>query len=285
MCQTGSTPIVDARKRRLLSKVEFSPEEERAYRWLLSNYRDALTPVEQSISEWLSSVDETRLSSLSGIEASIHDRIGVFASDFEVVFSEGGQRGAAAGRAMAARQFGLDVDFDVVPERTLDEIDDWVSVASESTMETISQDSAQWLRGAHEEGLDMDSITDRMNDELFEGWLEDHVAERAARTATIGTSNAGTHSAIEDSSAIAEEWLTSLDGRERETHADANGQIVPVGRTFLVGGEELAHPGDPSGPLEETIQCRCTVMPRWPDDLDEDERAAIEAGQRLYAST
>ena len=38
------------------------------------------------------------------------------------------------------------------------------------------------------------------------------------------------------------------DKRTRDTHVVADGQRVPVGSQFIVGGAELAFPGDPSGP-------------------------------------
>jgi uncharacterized protein with gpF-like domain len=57
------------------------------------------------------------------------------------------------------------------------------------------------------------------------------------------------------------EWLSARDSAVRETHAEADGQVTPIGRGFEVGGAKLAYPGDPAGPPEETINCRCTVLP------------------------
>jgi len=50
------------------------------------------------------------------------------------------------------------------------------------------------------------------------------------------------------------------DTRTRPDHVVADGQRVPVGSRFLVGGSELAFPGDPTGPANQTIQCRCTML-------------------------
>lgn len=55
-------------------------------------------------------------------------------------------------------------------------------------------------------------------------------------------------------------WLTILDGRERLAHGEANGQEVPLSRRFLVGGELLNFPGDPSGSLPNIINCRCSLV-------------------------
>lgn len=86
-----------------------------------------------------------------------------------------------------------------------------------------------------------------------------------ARTETIGALNAGRSDAF---SAVAEEtdeplekfWLATSDSRTRPTHRAAEGQRVPVGSRFTVGGFELAFPGDPTGPPQEVIQCRCTML-------------------------
>lgn len=50
------------------------------------------------------------------------------------------------------------------------------------------------------------------------------------------------------------------DSRTRHTHRDAEGQRVPIGEAFTVGGFSLRFPGDPSGPPQEIIQCRCTSL-------------------------
>lgn len=90
-------------------------------------------------------------------------------------------------------------------------------------------------------------------------------AVTVARTEAIGALNAGRSDAFE---AFAEDvdgplervWVSTLDLRTRETHRIADGQRVPLGRPFIVGGASLMFPGDPSGPPEETIQCRCTLI-------------------------
>lgn len=50
------------------------------------------------------------------------------------------------------------------------------------------------------------------------------------------------------------------DNRTRPTHQAADLQRVPLGTPFQVGGFELRFPGDPMGPPQEVIQCRCTSL-------------------------
>lgn len=66
------------------------------------------------------------------------------------------------------------------------------------------------------------------------------------------------------------EWLATMVGpsarRTRMTHREADGQVVGMAEPFLVGGAPLLFPGDPSGPPEETIQCRCTLLLLEPEE-------------------
>lgn len=95
-----------------------------------------------------------------------------------------------------------------------------------------------------------------------------------ARTETIGALNSGRYEAfrmiVEDDPDTPYElmWLATEDHRTRPTHVVAEGQRVPVGDTFSVGGFQLAFPGDPSGPPQEVIQCVIgSTEVRWPGQL------------------
>lgn len=53
-------------------------------------------------------------------------------------------------------------------------------------------------------------------------------------------------------------WLSTPGSRTRASHRAANGQVVPLGGTFTVGGYPARYPGDPLLPAAESIQCRCS---------------------------
>ncbi len=95
-----------------------------------------------------------------------------------------------------------------------------------------------------------------------------------ARTETIGALNAGRVDAFRVVAADEDEpmevmWLATDDSRTRETHEAAEGQRVPVGSPFIVGGFELRFPGDPLGPPQEVIQCRCVpILVERGEDVD-----------------
>ena len=52
------------------------------------------------------------------------------------------------------------------------------------------------------------------------------------------------------------QWITSADDAVRDSHRDIDGDIVALGVPFDNG---LKYPHDPAGPLDEVIQCRCTI--------------------------
>ena len=85
-------------------------------------------------------------------------------------------------------------------------------------------------------------------------------ANMIARTETHGAANYGAgRAARETNLPLNREWIASSDERTRETHSEADGQIVGMDEPFTVGGASLMYPGDPAGPAEEVINCRCSV--------------------------
>lgn len=86
-------------------------------------------------------------------------------------------------------------------------------------------------------------------------------AIRTARTAVTGAQNAGRM----DSYFAAEkmgikcrkEWMATLDGRTRHSHAMLDGEVVDNNKKFSNG---CRFPGDPDGAPAEIYNCRCTLV-------------------------
>lgn len=72
-------------------------------------------------------------------------------------------------------------------------------------------------------------------------------------------------------------WISSrIPGRTRPEHWEADGQVVPIDKPFIVGGEELDFPRDPKGSPGNTINCMCHHEEFIDDVLDEMERQEAE---------
>lgn len=89
-------------------------------------------------------------------------------------------------------------------------------------------------------------------------------AIRAARTATTAAQNAGRmdsyHAAQKMGIKMRKEWLATLDGRTRHTHAMLDGQKADVDKPFKVDGREIRFPGDPQAAADLVYNCRCTLI-------------------------
>ena len=82
----------------------------------------------------------------------------------------------------------------------------------------------------------------------------------ATYLATVATNDA-TWQAFQATGGVRMRWVSRRDERTRTTHRAASGQVRRVLGTFDVGGAQLRYPGDPKGPIEETIECRCVLAP------------------------
>ena len=89
-------------------------------------------------------------------------------------------------------------------------------------------------------------------------------AIRTARTAVTGAQNAGridSYTAAKKMGIkLKKEWLATLDGRTRHSHAMLDGQTVDIDKPFKVDGEEIMFPGDTSAPGYLVYNCRCTLI-------------------------
>lgn len=65
-------------------------------------------------------------------------------------------------------------------------------------------------------------------------------------------------------------WVSKHDARVRPTHAIAHGQTVRLADRFIVGAARLLYPGDPSAPIGEVANCRCTLTGARRSALRED---------------
>lgn len=87
-------------------------------------------------------------------------------------------------------------------------------------------------------------------------------ATTIARTECVAASNAGSFAQAQvlDDGTMHKIWQATNDARTRPTHREADGQSVLMSQAFIVGGFPLMIPGDPTGPPEIVINCRCDVI-------------------------
>ena len=83
-------------------------------------------------------------------------------------------------------------------------------------------------------------------------------AEVIALTEVHTSIQAGNLEQLKAAGFVTKKWSAVMDGDTRDAHRDINGQERPIDERFSNG---LLYPGDPSGPPEQIINCRCVLMP------------------------
>lgn len=158
----------------------------------------------------------------------------------------------------AISQYQLGVSFDVtqpIPKSWLNSRAKWwAGRVNHTTGDLVTKAVSK----ANLEGLSLDQLAGelrQMND--FNTTFR---ASTIARTEMVAAQGEGHLQAYQEAEIELKEWLTSIDGRERPTHKEADAQRRPLNADFDVGGHKLRAPGQ-GGPPEEVINCRCVPLP------------------------
>lgn len=93
------------------------------------------------------------------------------------------------------------------------------------------------------------------------GEVTDGKVERVTRWASTFTVNSATIRGAYSAGVRGKMWVTMHDSAVRSLHTHLDGVVRPIGGVFNVGGAKLAYPGEPVGPPEGWIECRCVAMP------------------------
>lgn len=148
-------------------------------------------------------------------------------------------------------------------------VEDWVAAALQfletfagEAITGISNSTIRALKGVLQvslnEGEGIAQAIKRLRAEL-PAWSRKR-AELWVRTELVAAANFGAMAGARSAGFETEkEWLTAVDGRERDAHRAANGQRRKLNEPFDVGGEEMMQPGDPKASLRNRARCRCAV--------------------------
>lgn len=109
------------------------------------------------------------------------------------------------------------------------------------------------------QGETIDQITKRISHGLT--MQNENLAKTFARTAMTGAQNAGRKESLRNANEkgveVYKQWMASLDSHTRDSHADIDGESVPVDSKFSNG---LDYPGEAGGEPAEVYNCRCTMV-------------------------
>ena len=163
------------------------------------------------------------------------------------------------GGQAALSRIGSSADFDGDNPRTQEAIRRLIEKVEQSITPTTADAIQEEINDGLSENQSVSEIASRVASRL-----DDEKAQRAdaiAQTAVTGGFENGQLQAFRDAGFDQKRWISQRDGRVRESHQEADGQRVDLEAPFTVGGASLMHPGDPNGPADEVVRCRCTMFP------------------------
>lgn len=142
-------------------------------------------------------------------------------------------------------------------------VQEYVGTWSLNTSELITATTMKQLRtlikDGEVEGLAVSEIARDIRQKIPS--ISNVRANTIARTETHSAAGYANESAAEATGLnLKKEWVAFIDGREREAHAEADGQVVNRDEDFTVDGEQLQYAGDPSGSAGNIINCRCVIL-------------------------
>ncbi len=185
-----------------------------------------------------------------------------FGVEYALPLEEGARRAFTQGARDAITKVGMRGSFELRNPRVLNAIQDRANElagdVSASTFEGIKDTIA---RGFWTEGLGPLQVAQRLEDEFDS--LSKARAVSIARTEILIAQSQGAFRQYEEIGVHRKDWLDTDDGRTRPTHREAGRtqKGIPIDEPFHVGKALLMYPGDPSGPPEEIILCRCDHAP------------------------
>lgn len=111
-----------------------------------------------------------------------------------------------------------------------------------------------------ENGLSTSEIADLIIEKTY-GVVNGSRAEVIARTETHAAMQYGSLEAADATGVVqSKTWVSASDARTREDHVEMDGQTVPMEDAFTGPCDGMLFPGDPIGPAEQVINCRCVLV-------------------------
>jgi HK97 family phage portal protein len=147
-----------------------------------------------------------------------------------------------------------------------------ISIINDTTAAALREQLTEGIKS----GESIRELSTRVS-EVFDTRKSPYELERIARTEVIGASNAAAIVSMEVSGVVdGKEWISTMDGRTRDSHIDMDGQEVPLHEPFkFPNGATAQFPGGTGLPSED-INCRCTIAATSKDvDADGVETKAL----------
>lgn len=167
------------------------------------------------------------------------------------------------------KDFGSDIDT-YIAQYIKEHLGSKISYINDTTLDDVKK---VFKKATEDEDISRTSIAKALNSEI-----KQISKSRAKIIATTETHNAMGTAQFKQANALQEElnepvykiWIASEDSRTRPDHVAAQAQgLIPLNKPFRVGNTYLMYPGDPNGPAEQVINCRCKMLEGTVDVLED----------------
>jgi SPP1 gp7 family putative phage head morphogenesis protein len=129
----------------------------------------------------------------------------------------------------------------------------------ETTEDALREQISEIVSNGLEEGFTPSEMAQAIKDGVGDVMnSRANMAGTIARTEMNSISSMSRFDAFREEGIEQQEWITTMDGKERDSHAALDGQVAKVGDPFP--GSELRYPRDPRGEAEDVINCRCVCV-------------------------
>lgn len=156
-------------------------------------------------------------------------------------------------------------EFALMLQKELEPDEDLVAagvIAGLSRMASVNQTTRSLIEAIIVEGVSKGKSVDAIAEDIREVFSK-AVSQRArviASNMIVFGVNEGQMIEASKSGFQYKVWLTRQDDKVRQSHTNADGQARPLYDPFSVSGHAMMHPGALTAPIEETVNCRCTML-------------------------
>jgi HK97 family phage portal protein len=189
------------------------------------------------------------------------DELEDLTEDWESTFREFMLRGMREGWLLVAADVGQSINWNLYRAEAEKYARELAGRKIVAIQDTTRKGVRKIIGDGIAEGKSIDDMADDLR-RLYDGF-KGYRAEVISRSETAASVNVG-KSEFADAAEerldlkLMKTWVAVQDDRTRDSHVAADGQTIPQSEQFQIGNAFLDQPGDPMGPPEETIACRCT---------------------------
>ncbi len=166
-------------------------------------------------------------------------------------------------RVLELKDSGFSVDPTVITDEVMA---NWVAQYGGDRITQITNTTKRDINRIIQAGI-KDGLSEREIGKMISAVAPVKSASRAQTIARTETHSAANATGIETAQGVGLEmkkiWVAAGGGRTRDSHRRADSDYkdgIGLDDYFIVGGERLRYPADPSGSAKEVINCRCALV-------------------------